>query len=162
MYRYTTAGAPASSCKNAVANNVGGDLVWIKPGGAPAAFLAGCELKLGGGGWTLLVTQTDPIANFQGSVNPFVDNGDVGAPSATEPYARNWANVFLPVAGDEFMIVKDGGEYVTFTVSTWCPGAAWHSLTATACGGSTAYGGPAHPVGGLYKSKSVGPQLETA
>mmetsp|Transcript_5346 Transcript_5346/g.13635 ORF Transcript_5346/g.13635 Transcript_5346/m.13635 type:complete len:646 (-) Transcript_5346:171-2108(-) len=136
-----TASSPAVSCRHAVDTNVAGaGLVWIRPNTqnsetAPFAFIAGCNLKLAGGGWTLLLTQTDPIKNFQGSVNVFVDYGDVGVPSSTEVYAHNWTNSFLPTTGDEFMIVKDGGEYVTFIVSTWCPGTSWHSLSG-ACGGN--------------------------
>lgn len=101
-----TEATPAGSCKDAVSKGVGGEQVWIKPGSASAAFLAGCNLDLAGGGWTLLLTQTDPAANFQGSINPFVDYGNVGVPSTAEPYTRVWANTFLPSAGDEFMIVK--------------------------------------------------------
>jgi hypothetical protein len=102
------------------------------------SYTAYCDMATNGGGWMLLLTQTDASANFAGSVVPFRQTS--GSPSTSAVYARDWSSTgvgLLPAAGDQIMIVRQSdGDYVTMTLTTWCPGASWESTSAASCGGS--------------------------
>ena len=54
------------------------------------SFDAYCDQDRDGGGWMLLLTLTSPVAQYGGSVSPFVTPLNVGAPSPEQPYSNNW------------------------------------------------------------------------
>ena len=70
-----------------------------------------CDQVTQGGGWMLLLTQTDGNSDFAGSVVPFRQTASEDQPSLTSTYARDWSSSgvgLLPSAAraDEFMIVR--------------------------------------------------------
>jgi hypothetical protein len=106
-------------------------------------FAVYCDMERDGGGWTLLLTQTDAQSNFGGSVVPFKQNHNQSHPSLTNVYARDWSDSgvgLLPVGLDQFMIVKNAAnvsnsESAVMTLDNWCAGPSWLRTDALGCGG---------------------------
>ncbi len=87
------------------------------------------DAQYDGGGWTLLLTQTDADSNFPGTVNPFLQTE--GYPSRTKVYSVNRANTFTPKLGDEFMIVRETSkDFVRMKILNWPYGAAWDGVNS--------------------------------
>ena len=90
----------------------------------------------------MLLTETDPINNFDGSVDPFTTPLNPDVPSTTTPYARDWSGELAPQSGDQFMLTSDSkDDYLIMTITAWC---GFGNLEAPACGGS---GHPGYAVG---------------
>ena len=123
--------------------------------GARPLVKVGCDQRFDGGGWTLLLSQTDPTADFPGATNPFaVDVGEAeDAMTNHTTYARNWAYSFRPQPGDEFVIRRiprggafanasaalqtgDGGDHVRFVVEAFCAGMDWNATGGCGTGSS--------------------------
>merc|ERR1711966_309913 len=52
-----------------------------------------CEMSTDGGGWMLLLSQTDVHSQYSGSVNPLSQDLNTNDPSVTSGYSRNWNNL---------------------------------------------------------------------
>lgn len=106
-----------------------------------------------GGGWTLLMTQTSGN-NFAAGSN-YAFSVTTGTPSRSAAYGLDRRNTFIPVSGDEFMIIREAtGEWVRFVVTTWSPTAnqvanRWETLNNTS---GTNNGHPYWAVGQTYGS----------
>ena len=96
-----------------------------------------------------------------GSVVPFRQNANENSPSTSGVYARDWSSSgvgLLPQGGvgDQFMIVRHStGDFVTMTLSNWCPGASWEDTNAGTCGGS---GHPGYGRGAVTRGSSQSSQ----
>jgi len=114
-----------------------------------------CDMQRDGGGWTLLLTQTNGVNQYSGSTSPFVNALNQDSPSTSSAYSRDWSQVLLPQAGDQFMLHNSAvGDHVRFEMSTeWC---GWNSNGN--CYGSSSHLQFAH--GQLYNA--AGNQIDGA
>jgi len=74
-----------------------------------------CDQVTDGGGWMLLLSQSDSNNQFEGSVNPLTVDMNVDKPDPLNDYSRNWGAISLetPVGGSQFMIKRgSSGQYV--------------------------------------------------
>ena len=128
------------SCKDALAKGQTSSGVYKVNFGGSDAFPAYCDQDSNGGGWTLLLTVTDPTNNLPGDVgvSPFETPLNPDAPSLSTPYARVWNNAGVglqPVVGDQVLLRRSSnGDWVRFVVGKWCGGADWHGYQTAACG----------------------------
>ena len=128
------------SCKDALEKGRVDSGVYRVTFGGSTPFAAYCEQRMAGGGWTLLLTVTDPTNDLPGSVgvSPFETPLNEDSPSLYRPYARVWNDAgvgLLPVVGDEVLLRRgSNGDWVRFVVEQWCGGAEWHGYQSVACG----------------------------
>ena len=111
-----------------------------------------CDMDTNGGGWMLLLTQTDGITDFSGSVVPFKQSASASAPSTSTTYARDWSDTgagLLPAANDQIMIKRNSdGDWVMMTLTDWCGTADWEQTSVSTCGGS---GHPGYGAGAVTR-----------
>ena len=165
-------------CAGALAAGFDQSGVYTADFGTGRSFPVYCDMESSGGGWTLLLTQTEVGIKdtSPGSVVPFRQSVNADAPSTTAMYARDWSDTLehgvglLPAAGDEFMIRRvSDGDVVTLELDQWCAGPDWLNVDPSVgapCGGN---GHPRYgtgqlefPGGGVQGSYSFYAMLEIA
>jgi len=76
----------------------------------------------GGGGWTLLLSQNDPVNFATGSNYAFDITKGSAATGLTSDYGLDRRGSFTPISGDEFLLRReDTKDWVRFVVTTWSP-----------------------------------------
>lgn len=109
-----------------------------------------------GGGWTLLLSQNDPVNFAPGSNYAFdITVGDAST-GLTNDYGLDRRGTFVPIPGDEFLLRReDTKDWVRFVVSIWSPtynnvANGWDTTKDTS-GGERSH--PHWAKGKLYNSK---------
>jgi len=103
-----------------------------------------CEMDTDGGGWMLLLSQTDAHSQYSGTVNPLSQDLNTGSPSVTGAYSRNWDGIITPVSGAEFLLKRGtSGDWVRFVQSgTWC---GWSNTKDCGTGSAGSGSDTSHP-----------------
>ncbi len=129
---------PAPSClavRNGVANAKSG--VWwldLDGGGPGKAIKAYCDMSRHGGGWMLLVTQTNLTHHYKNSVSPFHHDVNPDKPGIHGAYSRDWRKLITPKAGQEIMVGrgKNLPDSARLLITDWC---GWESTDTAPCTG---------------------------
>jgi len=133
----TTAGKKGKSCKDILKVNPTAETgKYFVTQHNNAIYPVWCEMdaKYKGGGWQLLISQTDPRRMISGSQHPLgSSNINAGNPTPDSSYVRDWRNVNKPQVNDEFLMRQSGGQWKTFKMShTHC---GWSSRDTGVCSG---------------------------
>ena len=130
-----TSGKPATSCRDVLVSNPTATTgtYYVKMANNQV-WPVHCDMaaKTRDGGWMLLYTQTSAKGTWSGSRHP-LGTGSLGSPDLSKTYVRDWRAAIKPKNGDEFLIRRNGGQFMSLTMNAdFC---GFTSTSAGVCNG---------------------------